>query len=182
MLESGEEVLSAGFFVRRITQHTTLSPVEGGPPLLFLNTHLSCGRHRRGSERRLSQARTTLEHVHHQELRHRPQATILVGDLNAPPASPEVELLAGGLLDTYRAAGPPQDPGWTLDPRNPLCRSWGSGWGETGRIDYVFLRPGQSPGPSLHVDSSQVVLREPDPASGLPLSDHYGVLSVLRWE
>ncbi|MFI7006201.1 endonuclease/exonuclease/phosphatase family protein [Streptomyces sp. NPDC050145] len=94
-----------------------------GTTLRFLNTHLE---HTSQAER-LSQVKAIDDIV---KTSTRP--TVLVGDLNATPDTPEVVALTERLKDTWPEAG--QGDGFTYDALNP-----------TERIDYVLASPGIRP-------------------------------------
>lgn len=111
--------------------------------------------HRRAQERRRQEAERTLAF-----LSDRPG--ILLGDLNASPDSPEVQLLRDAGW-TEAVTGPTWDPS-----RNEHLRRHHPG-GPPDRVDYVFVSP------HVRLVRAQVVLdREPHP------SDHFGVLAEVE--
>ncbi|WP_024874954.1 endonuclease/exonuclease/phosphatase family protein [Saccharomonospora piscinae] len=67
--------------------------------------------------------------------------TVLVGDLNAEPGTPEIERLATHLADTWPAAG--QDQGLTYPAEAPRTR-----------IDYVFADDSVSPDATRVIDTT----------------------------
>jgi endonuclease/exonuclease/phosphatase family metal-dependent hydrolase len=104
--------------------------------------------------------------------------TLVAGDLNATPNTPQIEALALDWIDTYQTARP-ESPGPTCcldnlhqEPPGLLEK----------RIDYVFLAPG--PGQDLRIVDSQRVLTQPFPLAGgwLWASDHVGLLTTLERE
>lgn len=75
--------------------------------------------------------------------------TVLMGDLNAGPDTPEVQTLAEHLVDTWSNAG--EGAGFTYHARKPAAR-----------IDYVLASPG------IEVEGAQVV--DTDASDHLPVS------------
>ncbi|MFB6721499.1 endonuclease/exonuclease/phosphatase family protein [Kribbella sp. NPDC056345] len=90
-----------------------------GAELRFANTHLT---HNNNAER-LEQAQKVVELLGASE-----QATMLVGDLNARPNTPEMKILTDVLADTWVEVG--VGPGYTIEASNP-----------TARIDYLLHSP-----------------------------------------
>ncbi|MGH2447363.1 MAG: endonuclease/exonuclease/phosphatase family protein [Chloroflexota bacterium] len=85
---------------------------------------------------------------------------VLMGDLNAEPASPAIDdLVTGGLLDCWRSANP-HEPGFTYSSYRPVRR-----------IDYVM---GQA------VRVANVSLAANKPIGGTYPSDHLGVVVDLE--
>lgn len=78
--------------------------------------------------------------------------TVLLGDLNATPDSPEIALLTTTLIDAWAAAG--DGPGWTFAAASPHAR-----------IDYVMTTP------DLAADAAWVLPTD--------ASDHYPVVADL---
>jgi endonuclease/exonuclease/phosphatase family metal-dependent hydrolase len=103
-----------------------------------------------------------------------PRPAVLMGDFNAPPTSPAVQLLTGdaGFVDAFARANPAA-AGFTEGQDVTSSRPTAS-----RRIDYVFLVPGaHSAG---RVVTSRVVLDEPGgPGRARWPSDHYGVLADI---
>jgi endonuclease/exonuclease/phosphatase family metal-dependent hydrolase len=101
-----------------------------------------------------------------------PLPVVVMGDFNAPDASPALRVLTGqgGLVDAFRSANPTA-PGFT-DGQEVDARRATAGV----RLDYVFLAPGaRIPG---RIVASRVVLDEPrGPGRVRWASDHYGVLA-----
>lgn len=112
---------------------------------------------------------------------------VLLGDFNTTVESGELDpLLADGRwADTFRLANP-ENEGKTWDPvRNPNFRQSQKSTGpcevlrshherQSYRIDFVFATNMLSD----RVVESRVVL---EPEDGVAASDHYGVLTTLRW-
>jgi endonuclease/exonuclease/phosphatase family metal-dependent hydrolase len=108
---------------------------------------------------------------------------IVAGDFNADPDSDEIRMLTGrttapvpglSFYDAWEVAGAPS-PGHTWSNTNPWATQllW-----PNRRIDYVFSaapRPGGA-GHPLHA-----ALLGTDPVEGTYASDHYAVLSSLRY-
>jgi endonuclease/exonuclease/phosphatase family metal-dependent hydrolase len=104
-----------------------------------------------------------------------PLPVLLTGDLNTPPAAPEIRLLTEVATDAWPAANPdPADPGHTLSTRNPLAPR--AAWQLDHRIDYVFARPGT---PNARVEFERSFLTG-DAVDGVHPSDHYAVVADVR--
>ena len=74
--------------------------VCGDQTLRMVATHLDPASGQRGTLLRVGQVRRVLQGWGHR------RATVILGDLNARPASPEIQLLAeAGLQDAWRVAG-----------------------------------------------------------------------------
>jgi endonuclease/exonuclease/phosphatase family metal-dependent hydrolase len=113
---------------------------------------------------------------------------IILGDFNTTSESGELEpLLAGGKwIDSFRFKNPHEE-GVTWDPKhNPNYRpaetikdSYGTLHAYHGshpyRIDFILVNRNI---PRDHILESRVVFT---PIDGLSPSDHYGVLTVLKW-
>ncbi len=113
---------------------------------------------------------------------------IILGDFNTTAESGELNpfLYDGKWIDSFRLKNP-NDEGVTWDPpRNPnfretvapstpydFLRSYHDC--NSYRIDFIFL---SSNIPLKHILESRVVMT---PVDGLSPSDHYGVLTVLKW-
>jgi endonuclease/exonuclease/phosphatase family metal-dependent hydrolase len=87
-----------------------------GKDLLFADTHLTSS----NNAERLDQAKRVVELLGASK-----QPTVLVGDLNARPAAPEITTLTAHWRDTWAEVG--VGPGYTIEADNP-----------TARIDYVL--------------------------------------------
>jgi endonuclease/exonuclease/phosphatase family metal-dependent hydrolase len=106
--------------------------------------------------------------------RNGPLPVFLTGDFNAPPTTPELQLLTGVAVDAWPAANGPDSPGHTLSTRNPLAPR--AAWQIGHRIDYVLARPG-TPGSRVEVERS---LLAGDPVDGRHPSDHFAVVADVR--
>jgi endonuclease/exonuclease/phosphatase family metal-dependent hydrolase len=104
-----------------------------------------------------------------------PLPTFLTADLNAPPTTPEIQVLTDVLVDAWVAAGGAADAGHTLSAGNPLAprAAW---WLIDQRIDYVLARPGR---PAHPVVVEQAFLAG-EPRDGRYPSDHYAVVADFQ--
>lgn len=94
--------------------------------------------------------------------------TVVAGDMNASPAAPVYQRLAGAFRDSYADANPGTvGPTFNL-PGNPHCKGYS---GSPQRIDYILFV-----GDGVEVESSEVVFAE----AGWFVSDHAGVLTTFR--
>lgn len=98
---------------------------------------------------------------------------LAMGDLNAPPETPEIRALARAMTDTWVAANGAEAAGVTLRSDNPF-RPEGA-WQLDHRIDYIFARPGTDAAP-LVVEAARVV---DEPREGIHPSDHAAVVIDL---
>jgi endonuclease/exonuclease/phosphatase family metal-dependent hydrolase len=102
---------------------------------------------------------------------------VVMGDFNAPPTSPAVQLLAreAGFVDAFGLANPATSgftDGQDVEAARPTASE---------RVDYVFLVPGQRV--TGRVVRSRVVLQKPSEAGRVRWpSDHYGVLAEIALE
>ncbi len=125
------------------------------------------------------------------------KAFILGGDFNTTMTSVSMREMVKrlNLVDTFDSANP-QEKGYTWDPmhnpntKNDAAFSFVNGDKKTGvdllsamydrrvarRIDYIFLGGGLS---ASNVESSRVIFNTP--VDGLFPSDHYGVMSILKF-
>lgn len=117
------------------------------------------------------------------ESRPRSFPPIVCGDFNAEPRSAEVEMLTGQrdlaepgfvLVDTWHAAHP-NDPGFTWDNANPFVAAQLE-WNR--RIDYVFAGWAKRGGAGNTLASELIGTH---PTGGVWPSDHYGLVSDLRY-
>jgi hypothetical protein len=102
------------------------------------------------------------------------QAMLFAADTNAKPESLELEILRKVLLlqDAYLAANGSYAGLCTYCGKNPLS------WDSNDRvIDFVLFR--DSPTLSWRAERAEINLKGSERA---PLSDHYGVRSLLAWE
>lgn len=104
-----------------------------------------------------------------------PLPTLLMGDLNAPPDSPEIQALTSVMVDAWPAAAVSAEGGSTLCAGNPQApRDF---WLTDQRIDYILGRPG-SPEHPIRVD--RAFLAGEQARGGLCPSDHYAVVADLH--
>ena len=164
---------------QRVALSVTLEAPFG--PISLTSTHLNFKLHHGAIRERQVIALGELV------LRRRPRGgfpPILVGDMNAEPASSEIRYLSGlqtlddrsvYLRDAWTHAGD-GGPGITWSNRNPYARPWLE---PERRIDYVFVGPPLIDGRG-HLESCRVVCD--DERHGIWPSDHFGVLAELRSE
>jgi endonuclease/exonuclease/phosphatase family metal-dependent hydrolase len=117
------------------------------------------------------------------ETRPRSFPAVLVGDLNADPASDELRMLTGlaavpvpgvVLHDAWHVAGD-RTPGWTVSNANPFSAA---NLDRDRRIDYVLV--GQPKlGGAGHARHVEVFGHRP--VGGTWPSDHFGVVAELRY-
>ena len=140
---------------RRVAQRVTVRTPDGGL-LDVYNTHLGLG----GEVLRTAQARRILEWMD----RRPPVPAVLMGDLNARPGSPTIELLSSRLRSAHLELHG-SEPDRTVP--TPLRRRPAS---EGSVLDYVFVNH------LLGVDAARVAFDEADPCDAtLCASDHYGL-------
>lgn len=109
---------------------------------------------------------------------------MLGGDFNAEPHSSSMRFLTGrmsleGISTAYRGAWEnvrENEPGHTLDPRNPLRAIDEPGEIQGRRVDYVLVRCGDH-GPTLRIVDAGLAVHEP--VDGVQPSDPYGVYADL---
>ena len=109
--------------------------------------------------------------------------TILAGDLNAGPHSSLQnyrQLDRAGYIDTFNNV--PGREGYTWDPANPLVAAGAEANLPPQRIDHIFLHSGLFERARIH--NTEIVLKEicVEAGGGIPLSDHYGILSSLQFD
>lgn len=142
----------------RVAQRVTVAAGDG--VLDFYNTHLAS----KGEEVRTAQVQRLLDWMGGRSSV--PQ--VLVGDFNARPNAPSIQLLATRLRSAY-AAVHGQEPEKTVP--TPLRV------GATGRgsvLDYIFVNP------LVEVHEAWRTFEEADPADEhLVASDHYGLAAVI---
>lgn len=181
LFEEGEAILSryplsevsyaelvprAGFFENRVALRATVQlPSE---PVQLVVTHLTHGQPDVNRRQTLSLVAFVSA---------RPELpTIVAGDFNAPPESPQIRMLNRLWVDAFRAADPEEEAptccvdGLTAGPDEHLEK----------RIDYVWLVPGVDT--RLEVVEAKRVLDHPSIAGGgwLWASDHVGLLVVVE--
>jgi endonuclease/exonuclease/phosphatase family metal-dependent hydrolase len=102
-----------------------------------------------------------------------PLPVLLVGDLNAPPDTPQIRTLTDVMVDTWVAGGGDGDD-ITLSSANPYAQT--NAWAQMDRrIDYVLARPGHREA-RVSVERAFIAGR---PVDGPPPSDHYAVVADL---
>ncbi len=142
----------------RVAQRVTVAAAGGH--LDFYNTHLAA----EGEEVRTRQVHQLLEWMG--ERSSLPQ--VLVGDFNARPSAPSIQLLAGRLRSAHVVAHG-REPDKTVP--TPL-RVGASGRGST--LDYVFVNA------LVDVHDAWRTFEEADPADEhLVASDHYGLAATV---
>jgi endonuclease/exonuclease/phosphatase family metal-dependent hydrolase len=152
----------------------------GGPrgPIQVFCAHLSWRDDHSGV--RQEQVRAIAGFVRAQRPRTFP--ALLVGDLNAEPASDEIRMLTGraavpvpGVVfrDSWELAG--DGPGCTVSRTNPFA---GAALGLDARIDYVLVGVPKLGGVG---DVRAARLTGTDLVGGMVPSDHYGVVVDLRY-
>ena len=139
----------------RVAQRVTVRPPEGGVVDVY-NTHLGVG----GEVLRAAQARRILDWMEARP----PVPAVLMGDLNARPGSPTIELLSSHLRSAHLAVHG-SEPLRTV-PTPLRVRPIGEG----SVLDYVFVNG------MLEVDDARVAFDHADPGDPtLYPSDHYGL-------
>lgn len=117
-----------------------------------------------------------------QDSRPRDYPPIVCGDFNAEPTSDEIRTLTGQrpvasglvLVDAWRAARA-HEPGDTWDNDNPFVAEQLE---QNRRIDYVFVGWHKARGAGNPVQAELIGNR---PTDGIHPSDHYGVVTELRY-
>ncbi|HTZ26951.1 MAG TPA: endonuclease/exonuclease/phosphatase family protein [Streptosporangiaceae bacterium] len=133
------------------------------------------------SQPRQDAVRELLTHVHQVQDEHAP--LVICGDFNADPDSDEIRMLTGrtaapapglSFYDAWEVAGPP-GPGHTWSNDNPWAVQllWPS-----RRIDYIFSANPRTGGAG---HPRHTALLGTVPVNNAYPSDHYGVLSDLRY-
>lgn len=144
----------------RVAQRVTVRPPDGGV-LDVYNTHLGLG----GEVLRVAQARRILEWI---DMRP-PVPLVLMGDLNARPGSPTIELLSSGLRSAHLEVHGSEPPRTVPTPLRLRPTADGS------VLDYVFVNDG------VEVVDARVAFDEADPGDPtLWASDHYGLSVTVR--
>ena len=142
----------------RVVQRVTVAAGDG--ILEFYNTHLAS----EGEEVRTRQAQRLLEWM--AERSSRPQ--VLVGDFNARPTAPSIQLLAGQLRSAH-AVVHGEEPAKTVP--TPL-RVGVTGKGSV--LDFIFVNP------LVEVHEAWRTFEESDAADEhLVASDHYGLAATI---
>jgi len=140
----------------RVVQLVTVRAPAGGVVDVY-NTHLGLG----GEALRSAQAGRILEWMDGR----RPGAALVLGDLNARPGSPTIELL-GSRLRSAHLAFHGREPARTVP--TPLRRQ---ATGEGSVLDYIFVND------LVEVGNARIAFDELDETdSTLCASDHYGLV------
>ena len=140
----------------RVVQLVTVTTPEGGV-LDVYNTHLGVG----GEALRSGQARRILDWMEGR----RPGPAVVLGDLNARPGSPTIDLLSGRLRSAHLAFHG-CEPARTAP--TPLRRHYA---GDGSVLDYVFVNA------LVEVRDARIAFDELD--GDLCASDHYGLVADL---
>lgn len=143
----------------RVAMRATVR-LPGGGLLDVYVAHLATG----GEALRVPQAQRLLDWMAARP----PGPAVLMGDLNARPGSPTIELLSGRLRSAYLAVHG-QEPPRTAP--TPLRIGY---TGDGAVLDYIFLNE------LLEVHEARITFDRPDPADPtLYASDHYGLVVTL---
>jgi endonuclease/exonuclease/phosphatase family metal-dependent hydrolase len=140
---------------RRVAQRVTLR--TGGGDLDVYNAHLGLG----GEGLRSAQAQRLLDWMGSR----RRGPAVLMGDLNARPGSPTIELLSGPLRSAHAAVHGCEPPRTVPTP----LRAGAAGAGSV--LDYVFVND------LVEVTDARLAFDEVD--GTLCASDHYGLVAEL---
>jgi endonuclease/exonuclease/phosphatase family metal-dependent hydrolase len=144
----------------RVVQLVTVRPAQGGV-LDVYNTHLGVG----GEALRSAQAQRILEWIDSR----RPAPAVVLGDLNARPGSPTIELL-GGCMRSAHLAFHGCEPARTVP--TPLRRRY---VGDGSVLDYIFVND------LVEVRDARIAFDELDAGDDtLCASDHYGLVVDLE--
>lgn len=137
--------------------------LEGGEALDFYNTHLYFPPE--ATEERLAQAKKLLAWT---DTWSGANATVVVGDFNAYPGEPTLDLMKGRFASAFEAVhGREPEKTWptpvnTFDPSPPGC------------LDYIFVAGGDVQEASLAFDTPHALDADLFP------SDHLGVAATVR--
>ena len=140
----------------RVVQLVTVRPPEGGE-LDVYNAHLGVG----GEALRSAQAQRLLDWIDDR----RPGPAVVLGDLNARPGSPTIELLSSRLRSAHLAFHG-CEPARTVP--TPLRRRY---VGEGSVLDYILVNE------LVHVTHARLAFDEVE--GDLCASDHFGVVADL---
>lgn len=134
--------------------------VPGGGTLDVYNAHLAVG----GEHLRAPQAQRLLDWIDARP----PAPVVLMGDLNARPGSPTIDLLAGRLRSAHVVHHGREPP---RTAPTPLRLHY---TGDGAVLDYIFLND------RLEVHDTRVVFDRAHPADPtLVASDHYGLAATV---
>ena len=143
-----------------------------GASLFIFNTHLSWK-----LEDGATRQRQVEEILHLIQEKAGEKESVLVGDLNAPPHSPEIQgLIRKGQFCDCFAKLHPQESGFSWNNRNPYAAGAGHDLPDR-RIDYILAL-----GAGRHLRnlvSCDLIFTEPN-AQGVWASDHAGLLAEFR--
>lgn len=135
--------------LKRSFSHQLIDTGEAGP-LHLVNTHFHSWRRPVDSDIRVAQAQSILDFLEERSV----SRSIITGDLNATPETPEIGVLtARGFRDVVLATG--RGPGYTYRSVNP-----------DRKIDYILYSEGFLP------DEVHIVRED--------VSDHFGMAATLR--
>lgn len=146
----------------RVAQRVSIA-LDDGTLLDFYNTHLSHAAD--ATDERLRQIEIILRHIRARS--HRPH--IVVGDLNAVPEEPAIQLLATEMRSAY-ALVHGREPEVTVP--SPLSRTWGLE--DAKVIDYIFVSCDISV-----LDAWITFDRIADDDERLTASDHFGIAANI---
>lgn len=107
------------------------------------------------------------------------EPALIAGDFNASPEEPTIRQLEGW-LDLFAQAHPDL-PGYTCClPDDPETVPYASPY---ERVDYIFYRPGAGK-VTLTLEDIRLIFDQPIESADGPLwlSDHFGVLTQLKWD
>ena len=143
----------------RVAQRTTVR-LPTGDVLDVYNAHLAS----KDETLRTAQAQRVLEWIRSRP----PTPHVLLGDLNARPGSPTVELLSSSLRSAYATVHGEEPPKTVPTP----LRRGATGAGSV--LDYIFVSD------QVEVHDARVVFDQVDPADEhLSASDHYGLTATV---
>jgi endonuclease/exonuclease/phosphatase family metal-dependent hydrolase len=114
-----------------------------------------------------------------------PVHVVVGGDFNAEPMASSMRFWTGrksldGTSIAYRDCWESMhgdEPGWTIDPDNPLTHHEERDVNRGRRIDYLLVRC-HDHGPTLRIADCRLALDQP--MAGVMASDHYGVVADLE--
>lgn len=141
-----------------------------GDPVWVMNLHLSSDLHAGAAGRREEEVAEAMAALPARD------AAVVLGDLNCSADARPLALGAHGLREVWSALYP-GDPGYTWDPvGNSIARGIYPD-GQPRRLDAIFWRAGPRRLAPVRAERIQGVT-----ASGLPFSDHDGVVADFVWE
>lgn len=147
----------------RVCTYAVLQPRKGGRKLLVMNAHFD----HIGKEARKQSAQLMLDRMQLLLKKHR-AVPVLMGDFNAGPEEPPIQVLNAGMQDTYTLAQKtPYGPKGTFN-----AFQWQGKFDK--RIDYIFVFKKDFEVPRVQVIGDYLDQRFP--------SDHFPVLAELEWK